>query len=176
MQMEGHLAMAFGGRVAEVLIFGPENVTTGASSDIAQATGIARAMVTEYGMSEKLGRIRYRDNQQEVFLGHSVAQSQHMSDDTAQLIDEEVRRIIEEAEALATKELTDHMDDLHAVAKALLEYETLSGDEVKKVMAGEGLNRPDEDDETPDRGSSVPVTGKPTTPVEDSGGMEPQPT
>ncbi len=176
MQMEGHLAMAFGGRVAEELIFGPENVTTGASSDIQQATNIARNMVTVYGMSEKLGRIRYRDNQQEVFLGHSVAQSQNMSDDTAKLIDEEVRRIIEEAENRAIKELTGHMDDLHAVAKALLEYETLSGDEVKKVMAGEALHRPDDDDETPETGSSVPVTGKSKPPIDDTGGMEPQPT
>jgi ATP-dependent Zn proteases len=95
-EMEARLAMMFGGRVAEELIYGAEEVTTGASNDIQQATGMARAMVTEYGMSDKLGRLRYSENQEEVFLGHSVARSQHMSEDTARQIDEEVRRIIDE--------------------------------------------------------------------------------
>ncbi|MCW5732116.1 MAG: ATP-dependent zinc metalloprotease FtsH, partial [Alphaproteobacteria bacterium] len=98
-EMESRLAMTFGGRIAEEIIFGTDNVTTGAANDIQQATKLARAMVTEYGMSEKLGRVRYKSNDQEVFLGHSVTQSQHMSDDTAKLIDQDVRKLIEDGEA-----------------------------------------------------------------------------
>src|SRR5262249_32198706 len=97
-ELEAVLARGFGGRIAEEIIFGPENVTTGAMSDIQKATSIARAMVMEYGMSDKLGRIRYRDNQEEVFLGHSVTRSQNMSPETAQLIDSEIRRLIDEGE------------------------------------------------------------------------------
>ena len=125
MEMEAYLAMVFGGRVAEELVFGPENVTTGAANDIKQATNMARSMVTEYGMSDKLGRIRYRDNQEEVFLGHSVTRSQNMSAETAQLIDSEVRRLVDEGEQRARKFLTEHIDDLHTLAKGLLEFETL---------------------------------------------------
>jgi len=182
MEMEARLAMMFGGRVAEELIFGEENVTTGASNDIQQATNMARAMVMEYGMSDKLGPLRYRNNQEEVFLGHSVAQQQNMSEATAQLIDEEVRRIVEEAEAVAMKVLRRDIDDLHAVANALLEYETLSGDEVKSVIKGDGLNRPSDDTDSPsDTGTAVPTAGKHKPhPKKDSdpdtGGMEPQPT
>ncbi|MCP1334898.1 ATP-dependent zinc metalloprotease FtsH [Futiania mangrovi] len=179
MEMEARLAMMFGGRVAEELIFGPENVTTGASNDIMQATNMARAMVMEYGMSDKLGRLRYRDNQEEVFLGHSVAQSQNMSEETARLIDEEVRRIIDEAETLARKVLNEHMDDLHAVTNALLEYETLSGAEVKQVLKGEALHRPSDHEPPKETGSAVPTSGKGARkpkPDPDVGGMEPQPT
>jgi cell division protease FtsH len=98
-EITAKLAMMFGGRVAEELIYGPDNVTTGAANDIQQATSMARAMVTEWGMSDKLGRLRYVDNQEEIFLGHSVARSQTISSETAKMIDNEVRRIIEEAEA-----------------------------------------------------------------------------
>jgi cell division protease FtsH len=121
-EITAKLAMMFGGRVAEELIYGLENVTTGAGNDIQQATNLARAMVTEWGMSEKLGPLRYNENTEEVFLGHSVARSQHISEATAQIIDEEIRRIVDEAESKARKVLTEHMDDLHAVAKGLLEY------------------------------------------------------
>src|SRR3546814_10330962 len=126
----------FGGGMAEELIYGTENVATGASNDIQQATNMARRMVTEWGMSDKLGRLRYVDNQEEVFLGHSVSRSQTISGATAKLIDEEIRRIIEEAEEKARKVLTEHMDDLHRVSKALLEFETLSGDEVQTILDG----------------------------------------
>ena len=102
-EMEARLAMIFGGRAAEEIIYGLDNVTTGASNDIQQATNMARAMVMEYGMSDKLGRLRYRQNQEEVFLGHSVSQQQNMSEDTARLIDSEVRGIIEVAENKARK-------------------------------------------------------------------------
>ena len=140
-ELESRLASMFGGRVAEEMIFGRENVTTGASSDIQQATGLARAMVMEFGMSDKLGRVRYASNEQEVFLGHSVAQRQNVSSATAQLIDSEIRRLIEEAEGRARQILTDHAADLHKIAKALLEYETLSGDEVAALLRGEPIDR-----------------------------------
>ena len=142
-EIEARLAMTFGGRVAEELIFGPDHVTTGASNDIQQATDLARRMVTEWGMSEKLGRLRYSENEDQVFLGRAIARTQNIADDTARLIDEEVRRIIEEAEAEARATLTENMDALHAVADALLTYETLSGTEVHMLLAGESLERGD---------------------------------
>ncbi len=172
------LAMMFGGRMAEELIYGMENVSTGASNDIQQATNMARRMVTEWGMSDKLGRLRYVDNQEEVFLGHSVSRSQTISGATAKLIDEEIRRIIEEAEEKARHVLTEHMGHLHAVTKALLEYETLSGDEVQTIIDGGDIDRGDQSDQGPSgRRSSVPTSGKPAKdPGEDaSGGMEPEP-
>jgi cell division protease FtsH len=171
-EMESRLASMFGGRLAEEIIFGPENVTTGASSDIQQATGMARRMVTEFGMSEKLGRVRYNDNEQELFLGHSVTQTRGVSEATAQLIDSEVRRLIEEAEIHARGILIDHIDDLHRVAQALLEYETLSGDEVRALLRGETIVRKDPNDTpaappampprtTAGRRTSVPAAGRP---------------
>ncbi|WP_422365591.1 ATP-dependent zinc metalloprotease FtsH [Pelagibius sp.] len=172
------LAMMFGGRMAEELIYGMENVSTGASNDIQQATNMARRMVTEWGMSDKLGRLRYVDNQEEVFLGHSVSRSQTISGATAKLIDEEIRRIIEEAEEKARQVLTDHMDHLHAVTKALLEYETLSGDEVQTIIDGGDIDRGDQSDQGPSgRRSSVPTSGKPAkdSGEDTSGGMEPEP-
>ncbi len=120
-QMKARLALCFGGRIAEQLIYGKDSLNTGASNDIQQATEMARSMVMEYGMSERLGWLRYRDNQEEVFLGHSVSRAQHVSEETAQLIDQEIRRLIEEAEGVARKVLTDHLDELHRLADALLE-------------------------------------------------------
>ena len=143
------MAMAFGGRIAEELIFGEENVTTGAAGDIQMATQRARAMVTQFGMSEKLGRVRYDHNEQEVFLGHSVTQSRNVSEVTANVIDQEVRRIIEQGEENARRILTQHTDELHRVAQALLEYETLSGDEVRAVIRGEDLDRPEPEEPAP---------------------------
>ncbi len=140
-ELTSKIAMMFGGRVAEELIFGRENVTTGAASDIQQATGLARRMVTEFGMSDKLGRVRYNANEQEIFLGHSVTQQQNVSEATAQMIDNEVRRLIEEAENKAREILTTRMNDLHIIAKALLEYETLTGDEVNALLRGEPIIR-----------------------------------
>ncbi len=175
-EMESRLASMFGGRVAEELIFGDENVTSGASNDIMQATNLARAMVTEWGMSDKLGPLRYASNEEEVFLGHSVTRRINVSGATAKIIDEEIRRLIDEAETTARRILTEQLDDLHKVANALLEYETLSGDEVKALMRGEQINRPD-DTPTPTRPrSSVPSSGAPAH----SGrpgptGLEPEP-
>jgi cell division protease FtsH len=141
--LESRLAILFGGRIAEEIIFGPENVTTGAASDIGVATQMARGMITAYGMSDKLGRVRYQANEQEVFLGHAVTQTQNVSEATAQVIDQEVRRLIEEAEAHAKRILTEHLDDLHTIAKALLEYETLSNDEISQVLRGDPVVRDD---------------------------------
>lgn len=145
-KLEADLCVAMGGRIAEALIFGDDYVTTGASSDISMATNIARRMVTEWGYSEKLGFLRYASDQEEVFLGHSVTQSKTMSDQTAALVDAEVRRIVDAMYARATKMLQEKIDDLHTLAKALLEYELLSGDEIKALLRGEAIVR---DDDTP---------------------------
>ncbi len=160
-ELESRLAMMFGGRVAEELVFGKENVTTGAGNDIQQATAMARRMVTEYGFSEKLGPLRYNDNDEEIFLGHSVTQHKNVSDATAGLIDEEVRRLVEEAEGKARKVLTEHRVDLDRIAEALLEYETLTGDEVKALLRGEPIVRDDQDDMHKEGGhrASVPTSG-----------------
>jgi cell division protease FtsH len=178
-ELEAKLAMMFGGRVAEGLIYGPENITTGAGNDIQQATNIARAMVTEYGMSEKLGPLRYNDNQEEIFLGHSVARTQNVSSATAKIIDEEIRRIVEESENLARKVLTEHMDILHKVAKALLEYETLNGSEVEALLKGEEIDRSEAAGPTGDSGrrSSVPSSGKAAKGKgkDSPGGLAPEP-
>jgi len=171
------LASMFGGREAEVIKFGPEKVTNGATSDIQQATRLARAMVMEWGMSDKLGRVRYQGNEQEVFLGHSVTQSTHMSEETARLIDGEVRQLIEDAEMTARNILTEKRQDWETIAQGLLEFETLSGDEIRELLKG---NRPVRDfstkDDKPSRPSSaVPAAGKGRRPEPDLGGMEPQP-
>src|SRR5512145_2280546 len=128
---EGKIAMAFGGRVAEQIVYGKEHLNTGASSDITQATELARRMVTEWGMSEKLGPLRYNDNQQEVFLGHAITQRQHMSEETARLIDEEVRRIVTAGEKKAREVLTANRDKLELITQALMEFETVTGEEVQ---------------------------------------------
>jgi len=141
-ELESRLASLFGGRMAEELVFGPENITTGAGHDIQQATKIARAMVTEYGFSERLGRLRFSENEEEVFLGRSVTQNKHVSDATALVIDEEIRAFVDIAEEKARKILTDHRDELEIIAQALLEYETLSGKEVSALLRGEKLQRP----------------------------------
>ncbi|MGB0719925.1 MAG: ATP-dependent metallopeptidase FtsH/Yme1/Tma family protein, partial [Bdellovibrionales bacterium] len=159
-KLHADLSVAMGGRVAEEIIFGDDKVTTGASSDIQQATNIARKMVMEWGLSDKLGTIRYAQDQEEVFLGHSVAQSKNMSEDTANLVDSEIRRIVDDAYNRAKQILTDHMDDLHKLAKALLEYELLSGDEIKALLRGEPIIR-DQDHNTPQSGgpkASVPTS------------------
>ena len=179
-EITAKLAMMFGGRAAEELIYGNANVTTGAGNDIQQATNLARRMVTEWGMSDKLGPLRYEENQEEVFLGHSVARSQTISSETAKLIDQEIRRIIDEAETKATEVLNEHMDDLHTVAKGLLEYETLSGDDVQALLRGESIDRSGPDDAaaggtSSGRRASVPSSGKPKGGEGDAGGLAPEP-
>ena len=163
-QMKARLCLCFGGRIAEQIIYGADALNTGASNDIQQATEMARSMVMEYGMSQKLGWLRYRDNQDEVFLGHSVSRAQNMSEETARLIDSEVRRLVEEGETRARTVLTDNLDELHRLATALLEYETLTGDEAKRAIAGEDVGRDDKSPPSPTRasaGSSIPKTRRP---------------
>ncbi len=158
-KLKADLAVAMGGRIAEELIFGAEKVTTGASSDIKMATGMARRMVTEWGMSDKLGPLHYGSDQEEVFLGHSVTQSKNMSDETAGVVDAEIRRIVEEGYAKAKKILTENMDQLHKLGAALLEYETLSGDEIKDLLEGRPIIREEPEDEDDRPRSSVPGAG-----------------
>jgi cell division protease FtsH len=162
------LCVAFGGRIAEELIFGYEKVTTGAQSDIEMATRMARAMVTRFGMSDELGPISYGENQEEVFLGHSVSRTQSVSEATAQKIDAEVRRIIEETYTRAKQILQDRLEDLHTVAKGLLEYETLTGDEIKALLRGERPVRTPYEEPEPQPQSrpsgTVPAAGRPREP------------
>ncbi len=178
-ELEARIAMMFGGRVSEEIVFGLENVTTGAADDIRQATNLARRMVTEFGMSEKLGPLRYSDNEDEVFLGHSVTQRKNVSDATAKLIDEETRRIVEEGESRARGLLTEHLEELRAVARALLEYETLSADEIRAVIRGEPIRLNErETPTTPSKPrSSVPTSGSPAVDKGPprGGGLEPEP-
>ncbi|MEC9432996.1 MAG: ATP-dependent zinc metalloprotease FtsH [Pseudomonadota bacterium] len=170
------IAMAMGGKVAEELIFGPEKVTSGAASDIQQVTRIARAMVTQFGMSEQLGNIDYA-NEQQSYLGAGYGQSS-ASPETQRMIDAEVRRLVDEGYATAKSILTEKAGDLERLAQGLLEYETLTGEEIAQVIRGETLDRSDDDGEAPSGGlggsiASIPKAGK--RPRGDDGGMSPQP-
>lgn len=139
-KMVADLAVSMGGRVAEELIFGYDKVSSGASSDIKYASKLARAMVTEWGMSDKIGPLFYGADQQETFLGYS-APSRLSSEQMANIIDDEVKRIVEEAHENARKILTEHLDELHNIAQSLLEFETLTGDEIRGLLKGEAVRR-----------------------------------
>jgi cell division protease FtsH len=177
---EARIAMMFGGRIAEQLIYGEDHLNTGASNDIMQATGMARRMVTEWGMSDKLGPLLYSDGQQEVFLGMQMGRQQSMSEATSRLIDEEIRRIVVTGENRAREVISANLDKLEAITQALMEFETLSGEEVGTLMRGEKIERKSDDESTRGPlGSAVPSagTGK-TRPREEpgaGGAMEPQP-
>jgi cell division protease FtsH len=177
-QMTSRLAICMGGRVSEELVFGKEKITSGAQSDIEQATNLARAMVTRWGFSEELGTVMYGDNNQdEVFLGYSMGQQQTVSEATAQTIDAEVRRLVESGLAEATRIITEKRQDLETLAKGLLEYETLTGEEIEQLLKGHPPVRDvSGDTEPPLRGSPVPTTGvvRPK-PGPEPGGLEPQP-
>ena len=140
-QMLSRLAILMGGRVAEELKFGYGNVTSGASADINAATNLARAMVTEWGMSDVLGPIRYSENSNEVFLGRAVTQNQNMSEETARLVDAEIKRFVTEGYEEAKKILHEHRADWEKIAEALIEYETLTGDEIKEILAGKTIDK-----------------------------------
>ncbi|MBK66877.1 MAG: cell division protein FtsH [Rickettsiales bacterium] len=172
-KLKADLCVAMGGRVAEEMIFGYEKVTTGASSDIQMATDMARKMVTEWGLSDKAGPLRYVSNQEEVFLGRSVSQSQNMSEQTANMVDAEVRDIVESAYTRAKDILKKYNKDLEKLAQGLLEYETLSGDEIKDLLAGKEVvrNRTKPSDKSGPTGS-VPVGGGVRS---KKGGSEPEP-
>ncbi len=175
-QMTSRLAIMMGGRVAEELIFGREKVTSGASSDIEQATRLARMMVTRWGLSEELGTVSYGENQDEVFLGMSVSRTQNASEATVQKIDSEIRRFVEEGYNEATRILTEKRADLEALAKGLLEFETLSGDEIVDLLKGKKPNRESVLEPSTPRASAVPPAGKSPRPRPDADpGLEPQP-
>ena len=142
-QLESQLASLFGGRVAEELVFGADNVTTGASNDIERATSIARNMVTRWGLTEKLGPLVYTEDEGEVFLGRSVTQHKLMSDDTARVIDLEVRRIIDAAHLQATNLLSKHSSELHLMAESLMKYETIDGKQIDQIMQGHEPDPPE---------------------------------
>ena len=150
-KMYSDIAVAMGGRIAEEIIFGHDKVTSGASSDIDMATKMAKNMVTKYGMSKELGPLAYGENEEEVFLGRSVTKQQNMSEETAKKIDLEVKKIVDSGYERAKKVLTEKIDDLHKLAKALLIYETLSGDEIrdlilKDIKPTRSFKEEDEDD------------------------------
>jgi cell division protease FtsH len=174
-KLKAELAMAMGGRVAEELIFGADKVSNGASGDIKMATDQSRRMVSEWGMSDSLGMIAYGSNDQEVFLGHSVTQSKNISEETARKIDAEIRSIIDAAYARATKVLSENIDELHLLAKGLLEYETLSGDEIKLIIKGEPVVRSRPDEPVNQARGSVPTSGRPTPRPNTGGGLAPAP-
>ncbi|MEM7527179.1 MAG: AAA family ATPase, partial [Pseudomonadota bacterium] len=171
------IAMAMGGKVAEELKFGEENVTSGAASDIQQVSRIARAMVTQFGMSERLGNVDYAD-QRESYLG-MYSGGQAVSGDTQHDIEGEVKRLIDEGYETAKRVLTENWDEFENLALGLLEYETLTGDEIKKVMRGEKLDRSDDDGAppiSPERGrSAIPKAGKSKPKGDDSLGDGPDP-
>jgi cell division protease FtsH len=170
------LTMAMGGRAAEEIIFGPDKVSNGAAGDIKMATDQARRMITEWGMSDKLGMIAYGDNSQEVFLGHSVTQNKNVSEATAREIDAEIKDIIDCAYAKARRVLTENIEELHRLARGLLEHETLSGDEIRTVLRGEPVIRKVVDEPAPEsRRASVPTAGRPATPSQPAGGLGPAP-
>ena len=177
-QMTSRLAIMMGGRVAEELVFGKDNVTSGASSDIEQATRLARMMVTRWGYSDELGLVAYGENQDEVFLGMSVSRQQNISEETARKIDSEVKRLVHGGYDEAKRILSEKREDLDRLAKALLEFETLSGDEISDVLKGVmPVREKPEDTSPPPPSVSVPIT----PPAPDltlgglSGGAAPEP-
>jgi len=174
--MTSRLAIMMGGRVAEEIHFGKDKVTSGASSDISAATRLARMMVTRWGYSDELGFVAYGDNGDEVFLGMQVGRTQNVAEATAQKIDAEVKRLVDGGYAEAKRVLTEKAVEHQRLAEALLEYETLSGEEIAQVLRGEKLDRPEDVPSPP----SAPTPALPITDEEPSphpggwGGAQPQ--
>jgi cell division protease FtsH len=165
-KMHADIAVAFGGRIAEELVFGFDKVSSGASNDIMQATRLARAMVTKWGLSDRLGPLDFSDSEDSM-TGYSVQRGKPMSDETARMIDSEIKRFVEGGLERARQILTDHLDQLHLIANALLELETLTGEDIKRLIAGEELDRPDASAPTavlPSSGTSIPKTRRPKGP------------
>ena len=165
-KMIADLATVMGGRVAEEVIFGYDKVSSGASGDIKQATKLARAMVTQWGMSDAIGPLEYEEKQGEGFLGYTQTQRASMSNETALMIDSEIKKLVENGLTRAREIITKHLDQLHAIAGALLEYETITGDEIKRIVAGEDIGRPEEPKATnvAKAGTSIPKTRRPSGP------------
>lgn len=167
-RLESAIASLFGGRIAEEMILGAAGVTTGAANDLERATEIARNMVTKWGLSERLGPLTYSEDDGEVFLGHSVTQRKQVSDDTAHAIDEEVRRIVDATYKTAKKILEDNVDKLHAMAKALVKYETIGDAQIKDIMAGKEPQPPEDWDDSID---STPEQDSPPSETETTGSI-----
>ncbi len=157
------MAVAMGGRVAEEMIFGHEKVTSGASSDIKYATNLAKSMVVEWGMSDKLGPVFHGSDQEEVFLGKSFSQGSSVSDDTANLIDSEIKLFVEEGYQRARKLLEDHRDQLEILAQALLEYETLTGEDIDNILKGKKINKGNDNNNQDSGNAPVKVSTLPTS-------------
>jgi cell division protease FtsH len=175
-QMTSRLAIIMAGRVAEELVFGKEKVTSGAASDIEQGTKLARMMVTRWGLSDALGPVAYGDNGDEVFLGYQVSRQQSVSEETNRKIDSEVRKLVETGLEEARTILTEKRADLEVLAKGLLEYETLTGEEIKDLIKGIKPNRETVIEPTTPRSSAVPPAGKPRPrPDAPTGDIAPQP-
>jgi cell division protease FtsH len=175
-QLESQISSLFGGRIAEELIFGGDQVTTGASNDIKRATEIARNMVTKWGLSEKLGPLLYSDEEEEVFLGRSVTQHKNVSDDTAHAIDEEIRSFIDRNYERAATILQTNMDKLHLMAEALIKYETIDSGQIDDIMDGRTPRPPSgwDDDSAPGGGMKTGGENpddKPSGPVGDPAGQ-----
>ncbi len=163
--LESQISSLYGGRIAEEMIFGPEHVTTGASNDIKRATEIARNMVTRWGLSERLGPLAYGEEEEELFLGRSVTQHKNVSDETAHLIDEEIRNIIERNYERAERILRENIDKLHAMAEALIKYETIDQEQIEDIMAGRTPRPPsgwEDDSSTPTSGGLAADSGEET--------------
>lgn len=170
-RLESQIATLFGGRIAEELIFGEGAVTTGASNDIQRATEIARNMVTKWGLSNKLGPLTYTEEDGEVFLGHQVTKHKEVSDETAHVIDQEIRLFIDRNYEKAENILKDHLDKLHKMAEALIKYETIDRHQIKDIMEGkepqppEGWTSPSDDDDLISKGTSGSASKKTEGPI-----------
>jgi cell division protease FtsH len=178
-KMKADLAVAMGGRAAEELIFGDEKVTSGAQSDIKMATNLARAMVTQFGMSEILGPLAYGNNEDEVFLGHSVARTQNLSEETQKIVDSEIHKLVDQGHKTATEIVIEFKDQLEIIAEGLLEYETLSGDEILDLLNGKNPDRSEDagSEEPPTDASAIPSKKakiEPADKVKKTGKMKPQ--
>jgi len=167
-QLESRISTLFGGRLAEELVFGKEAVTTGASNDIERSTELARNMVTKWGLSEKLGPLTYSEDDGEVFLGRTVTQHKQVSDVTVHSIDEEVRAIVDRNYQRAKDILVEHLDELHAMSRALVKYETIDLSQIQEIMAGKEPSPPEDWIETPDSGADE---GKPKSEGESTGSI-----
>jgi len=176
--LESQISSLYGGRIAEELIFGDDHVTTGASNDIKRATEIARNMVTRWGLSERLGPLAYGEEEEEVFLGRSVTQHKNVSDETAHIIDEEIRNIIDRNYDRSRRILKENIDKLHAMAKALIKYETIDSQQIEDIMAGRTPRPPadwDDDSSPSSGGSTVAVDEVPGNSKKDDPVIDPDP-
>ena len=164
-RLESQISSLYGGRIAEELIYGVEGVTTGASNDIERATSIARNMVTKWGLSNRMGPLAYSEDEGEVFLGRSVTQHKHVSDETAHAIDGEIREVIDRNYTRAKQILTDKMSVLHAMAQALMKYETIDADQIDDIMAGRTPREPRDWDDDTDSGTPAAQNDRPESPI-----------